>query len=59
MAEQIKDGKGRGNVAGVNRNNQLEVYAQTASLQHVSSHRDGYAFQVWGIASLGERHCCF
>ena len=53
MAEQIKDGKGRGNVAGVNSNNQLEVYAQTASLQHVLSHRDGQAYQVWGTANLG------
>lgn len=53
MAEQIKDGRGRGNVAGVNSNNQLEVYAQAASLQHVLSHRDGQAYQVWGIANLG------
>ena len=52
MAEQIKDGKGRGNIAGVNNSNQLEVYAQTASLQHVLSHREGQAYQVWGVANL-------
>ena len=53
MAEQIKDGKGRGNIAGVNDNNQLEVYSQASSLQHVLSHRDGQAYQVWGTANLG------
>ena len=52
MAEQIKDGQGQGFLAGVNSNNQLRVYSESASLQHVISHRDGHAYQVWGVANL-------
>jgi len=49
MAFMIEDGKGKGYSAEVNADNQISVFSESASLQHVQSHLRGGAYQVQGF----------
>ncbi len=52
MAEQIKDGKGRGGLAEVNADNQLVTAAVSQSIQHWLSRFKEQAYQIIGTATL-------
>lgn len=52
MSDTIKDGKGRGYLAGVDINNRLLTTSRTSQIQHSISHNEKQAYQVIGLASL-------
>lgn len=52
MAEQIKDGKGRGFQVEVNSDNQIVAAAVSQSIQHFVSRFKEQAYQVIGTATL-------
>ena len=52
MAEQIRDGTGKGFLAKIDGDNRLEVSSKSAALQHVISEEKQLAFQVIGTATL-------
>jgi hypothetical protein len=52
MPMQIRDGAGSGNLAQVDSNKRLQVYATSASNQHYASERDQQAYQCIGTATL-------
>jgi len=48
---KIESGSGNGKWVSVTDNNQLNVYSETSSQQHIISLRDGNAYQVWGTGT--------
>lgn len=52
MSSLIKDGQGRGYLAGVTKNNRLRTDAISNQIQHISSLEKQEAYQVWGTADL-------
>lgn len=52
MPDMIKDGQGKGFLAGVDTDNRLKVVAKTAAIQHVISGEKNQAYQCIGTATL-------